>query len=114
MPCNGRARFLILMQDPIPFECKDLFERVSDVRGHIDRSMELKRGSIFWSIVGLKPGGWWEGAALGSKRASIMPKSREPDLHQKWELGQTEGMYGGLLGQTNLLGTLFLCLIGDF
>ena len=56
--------------------------------------------------------------AMGSKRAQIWPKSRGPDLRQKWELGQTEGMYGGLLGQTNLLDSttglereLFVCML---
>ena len=106
-PGKGWACFLIPMQDPIPFECKDLLKRVSDVGGCIERSVELKRGSIFWPIVGLKPGGWWEGAALGSKSAQMMPKSKGPDLRQKLELGQTEGIYDGLFGQTNLLGILF-------
>ena len=45
--------------------------------------------------------------ALGSKRAQKGPKSRGPYLSQKWELGQTEGMYDDVLGQTILLGALF-------
>ena len=69
--------------------------------------VEQKRGTNILPILDLKSGGWWMAVALGSKRTQIWPKSRGADLRQKWELGQTESMYGGLLGQTNLLGALF-------
>ena len=64
-------------------------------------------GEIFRRFSDLESGGWWVPVALGSKRAQIWPKIRGPYLRQKWELGQTKDMYGGLLGQTNLLVALF-------
>ena len=69
--------------------------------------VEQKWGTNISPILDLKSGGWWMAVALGSKRTHIWPKSRGADLRQKWELGQTKSMYGGLLGQTNLLGALF-------
>ena len=62
---------------------------------------------IFCQFLGLESGGWWVPVTLGLKKAQIWPKIRGPYLCQKWELGQTKDMYGGLLGQTNLLVALF-------
>ena len=63
------------------------------------------RGFEIWWVVG----GW----RAGVKRTNMKPKSRGPDLCQRWELGQTEGMYGGLLRQTDLLGTFFTAIYSE-